>query len=319
MKKPVAYKDPSEKFWAEDPFDIYLPTPGFVSDFILATRGMATPTIFSVWVALFMLSTAIKREAWFKWFPDPIYPNLYVIFVAPPKICAKSVSARLGGQILSVFPDSIDDLGLQTKKRITISKAKITPEAISSLLTVPYVAIPGGKGIIRVKLYPQVCFLVSELGTFLGKQLYNVGLIDRLTNLYDCADDEDDTLSRGIKHFENVYVTLLGATTAESLTNTLPEEAFGGGFMSRVILVWQEKSTRIYPMPKEVHGSPTLEILAQRLAWIATHTQGEYVFEEKAQKAYEEWFFEHHSMLEKEEYEKRKEMLYRFDIHLLKV
>ena len=96
----------------------------------------------------------------------------------------------------------------------------------------------------------QAAFVISELSSLLGKQNYNEGLVGKLTDLYDCKDyDDDTTISRGYKAFEDIYVTLLGATTRTALEESIPEAAFGEGFMSRVVLVYQHQRTRAYPEP----------------------------------------------------------------------
>jgi hypothetical protein len=166
----------------------------------------------------------------------------------------------------------------------------------------------------------EVALYISELASLLGRQNYNEGLITRLTDLYDCkTKDNELTIKRGDLQFENIYITLFGATTPSALEDSIPEAAFGEGFMSRVILVDISERTRSYDMPRRVEGAPDDEELARRLAWVATKSMGEYDFTPEARMAYKEWYNAFDKVLRRKAGERHSEMLNRYDIHLLKL
>ena len=322
IKTPIPYDESQIKdiFWSEEPFDKYLPEKGFLTDFVLATRGIETPTILSFWSAVWTLSSALKRDAFFKWFPDPLYPNFFIVLVAPPRICAKSTAVRqFGEKILTSFTKFYKDPKVKFVKEINLLR-KATPEAMDqSLEPIKNAVIGSGKGSVKMSRGSQVAIVVSELSTFLGKQKYNEGLISKLIDLYDCKDtDSSATVSRGEIIFENIFVTLIGATTISGLNESIPEVAMEGGFISRVILVHSPLPTRSYPEPHAVIGGPTREELSKRLAWIANNAQGEYYFTPEAKKYYEKFYHKHRKKLVKEEKES-VELKSRYDIHLRKL
>jgi hypothetical protein len=312
-----------EHFWGPDETDKLIPAPGFLSDFILALRGTECPTVFCLWSGLWAISTLLKRETWYEWFPTPLFPNLYVVLVAPPRLCGKSTVARWAS---SVAEESVLHLAsplLREQKRINLLRAKASPESLSILLEPVKKNVKDEDdnyhGVVR---YPQIALMLSELTTFLGKQKYNVGLIDRLTDLFDCADSDDLTISRGYKIFKETYVTLLGGTTPDKLRLSIPDEAFGGGFMSRAIVVWKDDTEREFPKPRVVAPLTTPEwkqTLAERLAWVVENAQGAYTMEPEAWKIYETWYATFHKTLRKDDNEKTKEMRVRLDSHLIKV
>ena len=312
--------DPTQlvQFWQPEGFDVHVPPGGFLSDFVLALRGIESPTSFCLWAGLWAVSSILKREVWFQWHPEKLFPNLYVVLVSPPKLCAKSTVARHAGRVLSLAPRHVQDPVLSILKQVNMVKSKASPESLTTILEPEDRRIEVGGKFLYVKRYSQMALRVSELTTFFGKQQYNLGMIDRLTDLYDCADSDDITLGRGVHTFDEVYVTLLGGTQPDKLQKCLPEEAFGGGFMSRVILVWEREGVRSYPQPQEVVGGPSTEELARRLAYIAEKNLGEFVFTESAQKMYEDWYDKFHKALQAEVLVKRQEMQYRYDIHLIK-
>jgi hypothetical protein len=173
------------------------------------------------------------------------------------------------------------------RKALNLHHSKITPEAINDLLA-PTTEIFNGQEVPRGS---EVAFIVSELTTFLGKQKYNVGLVDALTKLYDSRDVDDEmTRGQGKKEFRDIYVTLFGATTPSSFRDSIPPEAFGGGFMSRVVIVKEDKPTRYFPLPMAVPGSADAGELAQRLSWIALNAVGNYTFSKEAYERYTKWY-----------------------------
>lgn len=321
LPKPIAFDDQKvDRFWLPEAWDDKIPPPGFISDFVLMTRGVETPTKLSIWTAIWVLSSALKREVWLEWYPSPLYPNFYVILVGPPKIVAKSTAAKFGEKVLSHFHEYIPDPLLQIVKEVNLLRSKATPESLSIALAPKKVPVINGSEVSQIDRGSQLTMVVSELSTFLGKQKYQGGLIDRLTDLYDCKDEDDElTIGRGFNKFYNVYFTMLGATTRQHLEESIPEEAFGGGFMSRTVLAYQETSTRDYATPKAVKGGPTIEDMRKRLAWIGQTCQGQYRLSEEAMRYYESWYHDFKKALAKEVDDPKSAMKHRYDLHLLKL
>lgn len=289
-RPPVATTEADvTKVYQEEEWDVNLPQPGFLTDLVFSSRGFETTTKFAVWSGVWAISTLLKRDAYLKWFPKNLYPNLYIIFVAPPRICAKSTAVDFCEDAFHEVPailSSVDDR-IAFRKALNLHHSKITPEAINDLLE-PTVDSIGGQEVHRGS---EVAFIVSELTTLLGKQKYNVGLVDALTKLYDSRDVDDEmTRGQGKKIFENIYVTLFGATTPTSFRDSIPQEAFGGGFISRVIIVKEDKPTRYFPLPMAVPGAADSAELAQRLAWIAINATGSYTFSKEAYDRYCKWY-----------------------------
>lgn len=287
---PVPYtEDDVVKIWEDEEWDSKLPQPGFLTDLVLTTRGIETPTKFAIWSGIFAISTILKRDAYLDWGFKPLYPNMYIILVAPPRMCAKSTVIDICEDAFGNMEELLSsiDMKMAFKKKLNLHHSKITPEAINDLLSPEYASNEGEK----IERGSEVSFIVSELTTFLGKQKYNVGLIDNLTKLYDSRDIDDEMTRGGGKSvFKNIYVTLFGGTTPDSFKNSIPEEAFGGGFMSRVIVIKQDSPTRYFPTPQHVPNAPTIPELTQRLTWIAQNAFGGYRLSREAYKEYAQWY-----------------------------
>jgi len=267
---------------------------GFVKDFVLSTRGMESPTTYALWAALFGVSCAIQRRGWFRPEPYQLYPNLYIIFMAPPAINRKSTTVIRVAALLRKIPELFDDRGDRALFSLPLFEGTVTPEGLLDLLTPQTVTIyeeDSSEG-IPVHLGSRLGMIVDELGTFLGKQKYNLGQITRLINLYDCKDTDDGAYTRkdGKRALENVFFNLFAATTPQSFSESIPEEAHGGGFLSRVILVTEPEPIRLFRHPKLIVGAPSDDDLTRKLAWIARFKGGEYSLTENADGIYDHWY-----------------------------
>jgi hypothetical protein len=89
----------------------------------------------------------------------------------------------------------------------------------------------------------------------------------------------------------------MAGTTAKGLRNSIPESAFGDGFMSRLTTVYIPEPTRIFPFPMKMVGTPKIYDLKQRLAWLALRARGEYILSPEASKYYSDWYFKWYDQL----------------------
>lgn len=267
--------------------------PGFVHDFVLALRGTETPTLFCIWGALFAVSSVMQRRSWLDWVITHLYPNLYLIYIARPGLCKKSVSILFGSDVIArtrdVFtaPDDKEIFPLPQWHGGT------TPEYLFDLLAPQEVLIDYGAlgGSRPHNLGSRLAIVADELSEFLGKQKYNQGMISRLTKLYDCPRTAKvGTKKDKVQEVKDVFVNFFGGTTPDSFRDAIPAEAHGGGLMSRCIIAWQKERTRSFPIPVRLEGIPDTDELARRLAWIAEHRMGAYRLTDDAYELYAEWY-----------------------------
>lgn len=321
---PVAFPsdDIAKKYeFPPEAFDEMIPSGGFVSDFVLGSRDIASPTLFGIWNGIYLISSVMKRLAFYSWADTILVPNLFMIMVAPPGVVKKSTQLNKGLRILKDVDDHIQDPYMAALRIPKTRKGAMTPEAMHDEL-VPETRIvtkPNGK-FRQVSTGSNLNIVVSELTTLIDKKKYNLGLIDKLTSLFDSSDIGEDktTKTDGVKELREIYVTMAGATTPESMRNAFPEEALGGGFMSRAIIVYAHEPTRIYAMPPKYDMIPKNDELAKRLAWIIDHAKGEYFLSPRAFEAHTSWYraWVREFML----FPEREQNLYaRYDILILKL
>ena len=322
-KPPVPYDEKlcPQPFWPRSDFEDFLPSKGFITDYVYATRGIESPTRFCAWAAVWILSTIIYRDAWLDWGPlGNFYPNFYIVLVAPPRINPKSTALKFGLPLVEAMPSYFKDPEFRIQKTINLIKSKATPQALMEAMRPVKQEIEVDGEPYTVSTDSKCGVFVSELATFIGKEKFNAGLVEQLTNFYDCPDhDQDNTLSRGQLNFRNIYLTILGATTPQGIEESMPSVAIGGGFLSRTVFVVKEEPEKFYPFPRVVEGAPSRTELTRRLAWLAYNSLGPYTFSDDAVAFYEEWYKPHRVFQHKDQDEKRKALMQRFDIHLVKM
>ena len=213
--------------------------------------------------------------------------------IAPPRLNAKSTVIDFGVDVLRLFPLLLCGPESRRLSFVNIIQDKTTPEKLLERLEPGVTKLRVENKSENIPTASQAAIVISELGTLLGKQRYNEGMVSNLMRLFDCPDSfEMSTMARGVQVLNDVYVTIIAGTTPRALVSSVPESATEEGLLSRMIPVYQHRHTRVYPMPKKVEEGPGQGELAKRLAWIAANHQGEYFISPDAYAYYERWYRE---------------------------
>lgn len=241
------------------------------------TRKQESPTAFHEWVGLSLLSASIGRHVWIPRIKYTIFPNLFVILVAGSAFCRKSVSIAIGMDILKSL-----------EKPPMVFAQKITTEALIQALEEAKVD-GASSGII----------CASELSVFMGSDATKSGIIPTLTDLYDSPKEwVYHTRGRGKEVLRNVTLSVLAASTKEWLRSSIPIDAVGGGFTSRIIFVSQHAPSKLILFPDDEVDDIDEEILKSDLIadlWeVRTKIKGEIKFSPEAKKTAREWYVKEH-------------------------
>jgi hypothetical protein len=204
-------------------FESVMPKGGWLSDYIEYTMKIEPPTAYHFFSGAVAMSSALARNVYFRRGDKDVYPNLAVILVGPSGRVKKTTACQVAVNMLTQIGGNI-------------LADKITPESFIETFRDKSEAI----GLIYA----------PELAVFLGKQKYQEGMVPMLTRLLDNPDVwKSGTIMRGEVELKNVGLTLLGASTLDWIQHAIPKDAFGGGFMSRLIFVVQERTPRVFSEP----------------------------------------------------------------------
>jgi hypothetical protein len=262
-----------------DDFMDLVPPKGLLRDYVIYTLGSESPTAFHAFSFLTVLGATLGRQICVDQQIFQIWPNMCTILVGPSGQVSKTTAANFAVQLAYKAEGALAcDEALQFGDgRFELIAEKATSEAIHTRLA--------GKDPATGLLY------AGELSTFLNKKEYNKSLIQDLTRLWDCPDILPvRTQSRDHEILRNVAVSFLGCSNEAWLVDSLPEDAFKGGFMARVLQIYQPDTDRVFPEPKRLDKD-----LAEKLTYGVVESaicKGEVVKTRAASKYYNKRYHE---------------------------
>jgi hypothetical protein len=243
-------------------FEHLIPKNGWIARYVEYTRGTEPPTVFHFFVAAVVLGSTLGRNVRFVKGSYDVYPNLSVIIVAPSGKCRKTSACNVG-------------IGFYRRLGGLILADKTTPEALVEAFKDRAKAV----GLIYA----------PELAVFLGKQKYNEGMIPMLTALFDCPDEwSSATIMRGEAKLSDVALSFIGASTIDWIQTAIPKDAFGGGFMSRLLFVVQESTPRVFPIPPPMDERMKKDLQSELL--FVSKLKGDYILTTDGREWYENWY-----------------------------
>ena len=251
----------------------------WLDTYIEYTKEQESPKSFNIMTGFAVLSAAIGRNVWLPRIKYTIFPNLYVIMIAASAKCRKSVAVGIGRKLLVAM-----------EKPPMIFAQKITPEALIDAIT-------------ESKVDEQCYGLIfsDELSVFLSADAMKRGIIPVLTSFYDSHSKwEYHTKGRGKQFIKNSSLGMLAATTRDDFINSMPKSAIGGGFTSRLVLVYEERPSHLKLFnPVNIAGEEVEETdrevtlrrhLIADLNYIQKKVKGRLSFSKEAKKASLKWY-----------------------------
>jgi hypothetical protein len=268
--------------------DPVFPTTGWLGEYMDYTGSHEAPDLFHFWVGVSVICGAIRRNVYFEQGYYRVYPNIYCILVAPPGVCKKSTAANIGVDILQELPN------------LNLIREKATPESLVKAMMDGMAAQPVSSDGLVMEASASAFVFAPELAVFLGRETYNEGLIGILTTLFDCHNRwESMTVGRGRSLLHNIHLCMLGATTPDLMSRVIPQSAFGGGFLSRIIFAVKNNTPRCVPFPK-LRDQLTRERLSAELLRIS-ETRGQIVQSKEGEAWAIDWYTKHHKRLQAQE------------------
>lgn len=243
--------------------------------FLRYTSYGEAPKRMYFWAGVSAIAGALERRVWieqsyFRW-----YPNMYIIFVAPPGIVAKSTTSGLAMELLQRVPSISFGSTILTWQ-------SLIKEFEDSATSFEY----------KDMMWPMSALMIesSELGNTINTE--DRQLIDLLTALWDGKTVRKSTKYGGKEIVENPCINLIGCTTPSWIADNFSGYTIGGGLMSRMIFVYAEKKEKFVAYPIEhvpADAEETKRKLAADLHSISSLV-GEFQFTNDALKYGREWY-----------------------------
>jgi len=240
--------------------------PNWLDAYLIYTAESESPKAFHLWVGASVIGGALERQTYFDMGYFTLYPNLYIILVAPPGRCKKSTAMRIGRKQLGSVPG-----------------IKFTTDSISRERLIQDLSQAFKDGQSAMTAYS------SEFATLLTTS--GMDMVVFLTDIYDCPSEwAHKTKSGGTNTIKSPFLNLIGGTTPDWMARAMPLDTVGIGLTSRIIFVYEDTPRIKPPFPKLSPAQKELEkLLIEDLVKISM-ISGEYTFSDEAKDWYEKWY-----------------------------
>ena len=234
----------------------------FIETYVNETAKVPSPESYRLWSAITAISGVLERRVWTTGSAGPIYPNLFTLLVGPPtsgKTNAirpiKELWARVQGLHLS--PDNV-------------TKAALIDALSRSMRTV----INGSES---ATIFSALSVPCSEFGVFFTH--HDLEFLSILNHIYDSPPSyREERRTAGIIEVNKPYLVILAGTQPDFLNSFLPDEAWGMGFTSRLIMIYASQAPAADLFSSSILQSSTL---STQLSQIFKY-QGEFVWDKNA-------------------------------------
>lgn len=242
--------------------------------FLEYTDGIPSPEIFRKWSAIATISGALERRVWTISAGKQVFPNLYVLLVATPGV-GKSQAIEHTDQ----FWRECSDLHIAPHD---VTKAAL----IDRLARASRKMVLGDADLVE---YNTLLVAADEFGVLVPS--HDTEFLSTLNRIFDnppIHQQERRGLSNSIDII-NPQLTIIGGTQPAYLANLLPEEAWGMGFMSRVIMVYSATRPKVKLFSYNGMNQILYGELKSRFLEI-TKAYGQMEWSPEAQRVAESWY-----------------------------
>lgn len=219
----------------------------------LLNRDSFAPKVYLDWAFYGMIGAALQRRVFFDNADHPLYPNQYIVFIAPAGV-GKSMAWKYAVEILNACRKEAT-VQRSVAEIVAMRKSGRDPYADSYLYPI------AADSTSYEALVEQVGNCVDHCVTADGKEYAHssmVFLLDEVTSIF--KQHADDTVTflltawsstapyRRIlrngrnSYIDNLCISILGSTTPTEFSKLLRREVVGNGLLSRMILVYAERN-----------------------------------------------------------------------------
>jgi len=233
--------------------------------------------IFDVWVGYSVIAAALRRKAYLQLGRLVYYPNLYAVLVADPGVARKTQAIKYGVEFLDTIPEIRTCADSSTKEAMTDD---IESSAIDELLA-------DGTALRHSSLN----IISKEFESFLGQKKENTRMLTALTDLFDCPSEWSSRTRHGTSNaIIRPWINLLAATTPDSLANSLPASAIGGGLTSRILFVYASRKKKSVAIPFLTPSEIKLKGLLEKDLYQISRITGEYEMSKACLDNWVDWY-----------------------------
>ncbi len=246
------------------------PRGGLVADYC-DVFGPTTdaPRQFHVFTCLSLMAALMGRRVWVRDGAAPLYPNLFVLLLAPSSLYRKSTCVAIGQDLARALegherPDA--------PARRILYPSQFTPESLLDIL----------------EEQPEGWIVLDEFRQFLDsmRRDYNAGMREMFMSLYDCRSIHRKIRS-GEKRIEKPGVNLIGACATAWFADAVKSGELRSGFYQRLLIVAAQTKTRHLARGQAPDSRARLDLL--RSLNLMAQAAGEMELPQAQESAFGDW------------------------------
>jgi hypothetical protein len=206
------------------------------------------------------MAAALGRRNYLMAGDDPLFPNMYTVLVGPPGV-RKSTAMNTAVKFIKRHTQvrmSPDDTAGKYQGLVSAMegqmfdeegklKAELDQESAFTEDAMSFDALANMQVNLNPKDLHSMFIAASEWSIFTG--INNTGLLMFLLKMWD-GEDFEYQLRKETATLRDPLLNMIGCSTPTNIASTLPAEAIGQGFMSRIILVHSSRKYKQVPRRK---------------------------------------------------------------------
>lgn len=251
----------------------------FIEGFMEYSEGIASPPQFRKWAAITAVAGALERRVYTITTDEPAYPNIITLLVGPPATGkSKSIS------IVDKLWHEMEGVHLMVNN---VTKAAL----IDSLLESARNIVVNDK---HIESFHSLLVAAPEFGVFVPG--HDLEFLSTLNYIWDNPREYSEK-RRGLRCPDNPkgelvinkpQVNILAGAQPDFLASVLPEEAWGMGTTSRIILVYCPTPTKVPLFSPNIRDEKKFARLGAQMRRIG-ELFGPMSWEIDAMRAFAQW------------------------------
>jgi len=190
------------------------------------TAEIPSPEIYRLWSAITTISGVLERKVWTVGKGRAIYPNIFTVLVGPPG----------SGKTNSIYP--IRELWAKMKG-LNIGPDDVTRPSLIDAISGSMKTVVNSDA--TTSTFSSLVLPCSEFGVFFTH--HDTSFLSFINHIWDSPNYYEEKLrTSGTVELIKPYLVLLAGTQPDYLNAFLPEEAWGMGFTSRLIMIYASKA-----------------------------------------------------------------------------
>jgi hypothetical protein len=240
----------------------------FFDNYFKYVGASEAPAIYHRWSAISMLGALLCRSTWLPFGHGKIYPNQYLMLMGSP--------GTRKGTAIGIAENLLRDLGYTRFAPDRLSKERFLIELKPRDLD----TLDADLESLVIDSPAEIYVIADEFADFVGQG--GMEFMTMLTKLWDNKQRYEHPKIHGKSIIiDRPTVNILAGNTAQGLALSIPTEALGNGFMSRIIFIHSEPTGRKITFPMAI-GDHANETLLTQLREIDENVKGPMDISEEA-------------------------------------